>query len=238
VRKVVVNLTWRCQLQCPYCWVRALGWHTRKGELHWKNWAWWIRRIPKLFVVDFSGGEPLLYPGIVELIEHIQRGRFFWAMTTNLVDMATMERITPRGCGALNVSYHPGSPPDFVGRIERLKQLGFVPRVNVVQHPSVPEVPTGLHPVDRFPYQAFSEGEAVDGIPRRCNAGWEHFVADPLGRVHRCAVWMQKSQLPMGTIAQEVDFLLLPDSLRPCEIGCTTCYTVSPEDWHIRMEPM
>lgn len=78
-----VNLypTLRCNLRCAMCFARFM--HS-PNELPPRWWTGLIRRMhafaPRLHL---SGGEPLLYPGIDELLAAIGRGEFLCHLTTN-----------------------------------------------------------------------------------------------------------------------------------------------------------
>jgi len=237
--KVIVNPTWRCQFSCPYCWVRALGWHRRKEERPWQRWFWWLRQLPLPSHVEISGGEPLLYSGLLPLLENLGAEGLTWAMTTNLHEAPVLERLVRRpikGCVLINVSIHPQSDGDLVDRVRRLRGAGYRVYLNRVDHPAAPSVPEGLSdmPVHLIPYQPWEEELACEGVVRWCSAGGKHLTCDPSGRVFRCMVHMQKGLAPLGSIAS-----LAGGSLRKpilCHVGCTTCYRDNPSAWGLEME--
>jgi len=240
--RVIVNPTWRCQFSCPYCWVRAMGWHKlyrRHQERHWHDWAVWVSALPEASSIDFSGGEPFVYPGMVELLRVCADAHVAWAVTTNLDNAGAWHDLTTdpiEGCLGINVSWHPQSPPDLSWRIRRLHETGYPVFVNLVSHPNAPELgDVGKVHVNHIPYQPWQEGLAVDGIKRQCTAGMAHVACDPLGRVYRCLVAMQTGQEPLGTIDDDLHDIALKESA-PCDFGCSTCYTVSPASWAVGME--
>ena len=234
--KVVVNPTWRCQLHCIYCWMHGLGFKPGQ-ECSPRQWLWFLAQLPGPMTVDFSGGEPLLYEGIIDLIQRLAVRDIGWAMTSNLMNAHKVAELCDRpirGCMGIHVSAHAGGPADLYERAVSLVRAGYPVTINVVDHPAAGAVPEGVG-VDLIPYQAWTEGEAVDGIRRQCNAGENHLVMSPDGNVYRCAVEMQLGVAPLGHISQGWE------SMRPrephiCEIGCSTCYTHDPRAWRVNME--
>lgn len=237
--RIILNPTWRCNYACEYCWLRALGWHRHTAERPAADWMRWVRRLPDRSVIDVSGGEPLVYPGILEVLRTIGACGHLWAMTTNLDGGAWRELLgQPALPGALvvNVSLHAQSPPDIAGRIARLADCGYRVSVNVVEHPAAPVVPEGLGcPVSRIPYQPWCEQLATDGVRRVCDAGRVHIACDPTGRVYRCMVALQTGEPCLGTIDEPLQRIRLVGPTR-CDYGCSTCYTHSPGSWSVCME--
>ena len=90
--KVVVNPTWRCQLHCIYCWMHGLGFKPGQ-ECSPRQWLWFLAQLPGPTTVDFSGGEPLLYEGIIDLIQRLAVRDIGWAMTSNLMNAHKVARI-------------------------------------------------------------------------------------------------------------------------------------------------
>lgn len=236
--KVVVNPTWRCQLRCAYCWVHGLG--IKPGqEMPARVWLWFLRQLPGPVTVDFSGGEPLLYDGLFQIIEGLIGAGYGWAMTSNLVDTEKVNALVEKrygNCMGVHVSAHKGGPADLYERAARLARAGYPVVLNVVDHPAAREVPEGMR-VDVIPYQPSTEGEAVDGIARKCNAGQEHIVMAPDGRVYRCAVEMQVGAEALGHITTPWE-TMAPVEPHECRVGCSTCYTHEPRAWRIEMEPL
>lgn len=234
--KVVVNPTWRCQLRCPYCWMHGLGFKPGQ-ERSVREWLWFLSQLELPLSVDFSGGEPLLYEGILRLIEGLVARDIGWAMTSNLVSSHMVDELVAArlpNCMGINVSAHAGGPADLYARAGRLAVAGYRIAVNVVDHPGAGVVPEGVA-VSVIPYQAWTEGEAVDGIRRQCNAGEHHLVMSPEGHVYRCAVEMQLRAEPLGHIGQAWREIR-PHEPHICEIGCSTCYTHEPRAWMVTME--
>ena len=67
------ELTYRCNLQCPYCYV---GNDRNKQELSTQDWFDVIEQIPLYSFVTLVGGEPLIRADFVEILEKVCRKTF------------------------------------------------------------------------------------------------------------------------------------------------------------------
>lgn len=89
-------LTRRCNLDCPYCGVIERGSEARRRELTSSEWC----RVVDRFVSHghrhfiLTGGEPLLYDGLVEVLEHTaQRGLTSLITNATLLDDEALRRL-------------------------------------------------------------------------------------------------------------------------------------------------
>ena len=83
---LLCELTYRCNLQCPYCY-NPLDLRSYREELDVASWRRVIDQAAAMGVVQigFSGGEPTLRPELAELIAHaVERGLY-----TNLITQGT-----------------------------------------------------------------------------------------------------------------------------------------------------
>lgn len=224
--------TWECQLDCAYCSIRRSKVDRSVAPVDWQEWA---RALPRAVlagsVVDIAGGEPLLYPGLVDLLHALGRAGLVWALTTNGKAVDAIERLCqerPTGAACVNVSDHAGNPEAHES-VARLRAAGYRVNVHRVDHPAA-----GRHEPDAqtITYQGWREGTAVDGMRRYCDAGLRHWVADPRGDMWRCVVALETGQPPTGNVFRGE---ARPVS-RLCEIGCTSCYTEDPASWLVKME--
>lgn len=240
--KVIIHPTWACQFRCSYCSVHARGLEKDPRTLHWRRWADWIRQLPASSTIEISGGEPLLYRGLIDLLRAIVEMGLGWGLTTNAAHSAAVEALAGArlaACAGLNVSIQPESPLDILERAALLREAGYPVRLNWVDHPGSPPFPSvrtqvEFH-VNRIPYQAWLEGGALDTVRRVCSAGSSHLCCDPVGRVYRCLVHLQLGIAPLGTIAAPLTEVTLR-GLQPCDTGCSTCYTTMPESWGLKMK--
>lgn len=230
---VVINPTWRCQLRCAYCWLPHVP--IKRAGPEYTAQAWGqalIGALPRGSLVDISGGEPLLYPQLPELLVILGALGHQWAMTTNGLHTEAVERmcrLRPAGGVVIHLSDHAGNAA-ALSNAERLQAAGYRLHVNRVEHTAAGEhLPGG----DLLPYQDWAGGEALDGMTRECSAGEGHWFADPHGEVWRCSVWMQTGRPSMGNLFAGT--FKPSKGLLPCDSGCSSCYRDTPEAWHIAM---
>ncbi len=240
---IAVNLTWRCQLRCAMCWIDDLGLDREAPEQPWTAWRDGLIRMAPHMLVDFSGGEPLLYPHFHKLVLALASAGAEWAVTTNMVeqDAVRLFLAMPIGnCVVWNISYHAGLPDGWREQALQLRAAGYNVALNVVLHPTEPlptaEESAGLM-LSWLPWQDWGAGDGTDGITRLCDAGRAHCVVAPDGTAYRCQVELQKQCAPMGSF---VDGTVRSEaSTHLCQIGCSTCYTqnaMAAPGWRVSME--
>ena len=138
-------LTRRCNTRCAFCEVI----HRNNGiELSIEDWKKVIRNVcGKFATIVFTGGEPLLYSGVEELIDYAH-GRAFTGLLTNgiLLDEKTAEKLTK--LDYLNVSSerlfrdHEGQAEPWASLLTRIKRSGtFVASTIVITPENIHQVP-------------------------------------------------------------------------------------------------
>jgi sulfatase maturation enzyme AslB (radical SAM superfamily) len=230
----LINLTWRCQIHCPYCLLPHIKINRQCVEHTWQDWVVGLcENTPTGSVLDFAGGDPLLFPGLAHMLKALADAGRRWAITTNALYTRAVDElilIHPDRCALVNVSDHPGNGTDEVDdNIERLRRA-FPLKVNSVQ---VMDAGHRRRIDDWIPYQSWREGTELDGIKRRCNSGVYHWVVDPGGDVFRCNPHMATAQKPIGNLFESK--IVAPEPII-CETGCSTCYTSVPGAWPVSME--
>jgi len=75
---LVVGLTTRCNLNCDFCWITE----KEAMDLDFEDLKYFIQELP-IKAIELSGGEPLLYPHINELIEYCYNMDISIGITTN-----------------------------------------------------------------------------------------------------------------------------------------------------------
>jgi len=148
--------TWRCNFagaqKCIYCdYVPrrggkeinvAQGLRTLKvaREAEPQEWLSFLQKLPPA-IVDFTGGEPLLYSGITELLSNFPE-KHKWALTTNIHRIEKLLGLDPGRCECITASYHPTqiepySDIDwFTRQLKKLRSEGFNTAVNIVGFPA------------------------------------------------------------------------------------------------------
>lgn len=206
----------------------------REVEHPWRDWAEALLfYLPEQSVVDVAGGEPLLFRGLVPMLQAIAARNLRWAVTTNALNTKAVEELVgsrPANGVVINVSDHQGNA-EAAANIERLRSA-FNVVVNRVDHPDAGR--RNIEVSSLLPYQPWREGGATDGVLRRCTAGTNHWVADPAGDVWRCNVDLQVGNPPLGNL---FDRTFTSDYRRTrCDFGCSTCYTADPAAWSLEMQ--
>jgi len=139
--------TWRCFLNCSYCdyktkdyaddgsyTLECFGNSFRIDEEY--HWAYWLALLNRFrpYHLDFCGGEPLIYDGLLEMIDHFPRG-CTWAMTSNTLASEVIKRISPIGSVAWTASDHFTREDMFINNLWILRRKGFSVRVTMVFTP-------------------------------------------------------------------------------------------------------
>lgn len=231
---VLINMSWKCQLKCPYCLLPHIKINRKAKEHTWQEWVQGIlANVTTGGVVDVAGGDPLLFPGLAYFLQAIADAGLRWAITTNALHTKAVDEliaIHPKHCALVNVSDHPGN----AGADENIARLraAFPLKLNRVD---VPEAGKRSGINDLIPYQSWREGTELDGIRRWCNSGLRHWVADPAGDVFRCNPAMALGLKPFGNLFREV---VTPPEPFICETGCSSCYTSVPGAWPVEMRPV
>lgn len=229
---VLINLSWKCQLACPYCLLPHIKINRAAPEHSWAEWAVALRDHTRPgSTIDFAGGDPLLFEGIAQLCAYLgDRGRR-WAITTNAISKEGTEellRVRPTGCALINVSDHPGRY-DCDENVEHLRTV-FPLVFNRVDHPKAGHRRDG-NTTHVIPFQRWEDGTELDGVRRWCDSGARHWVADPGGDMFRCNPAMATAQAPIGNLFRRT--LEVPEPI-VCG-GCSTCYTaVGHSAWHVQ----
>jgi pyrroloquinoline quinone biosynthesis protein E len=110
---LLAELTHRCPLHCPYC-SNPLGLVPRGDELATEDWARVIEEAAKLGVlqVGFSGGEPLLHPGLASLISTARRVGLYTNLITSAVGLnaSLIATLREAGLDTVQISFQSDTP--------------------------------------------------------------------------------------------------------------------------------
>lgn len=143
---IVFELTKRCNLRCKMCNQASQRTKlvSRYKELSLEEWEKIIDDIDNSFFfkprIHLTGGEPLLYPGILELVEYIKKRHFKCSITTNgLILPKKAEAFVNLGVNNINVSidgpekihdFVRGVPSSFTRAMEGIKLLEKIRKAN------------------------------------------------------------------------------------------------------------
>ena len=228
---LLVNLSWRCNLACPYCLCAHIQINREAVEHSWQDWAEaFAQHLPRRSLIDFAGGEPTIFPGLPSLLTYLHEHGLRWAITTNAVDECCVRELVearPGGCVLVNISDHPGNQHAAATRNMELLRATFPTKWNRVVHPDAGQRAV---PIDNvIPYQRYREGTELDGKVRICDSGINHWVLDPGGNVFICNVAMATGRAPIGNLF--TGKLMRPSGPFRCDWGCSSCYTTVPGAW-------
>ena len=114
IKSLRISLTQKCNLDCFFC--HQEGEHSPGGEMAPEEVSKIVETASKLGIrkVKLTGGEPLLRPDILEIVEGIRPHVEEVSMTTNGVLLAEAARpLKESGLDRVNVSLHSLSPQGF-----------------------------------------------------------------------------------------------------------------------------
>jgi len=108
-RNIVLKLSSRCNARCRFCYARQESKQDRP-ELNYQQWTSVIDSARRLgcYTVTFSGGEPSIYPQILDLIRYVRKRRMLPFTTTNGIGVSPerLKAFEAAGLCALNFSIH------------------------------------------------------------------------------------------------------------------------------------
>jgi PqqA peptide cyclase len=104
---MLCELTYRCNLQCPYCY-NPLALKEYRDELSTEEWSRVLDEAADLGVVQahFSGGEPTLRRDLVELVRAAARARLYTNLITQgtFLDDALLDELLENGLDHIQIS--------------------------------------------------------------------------------------------------------------------------------------
>jgi MoaA/NifB/PqqE/SkfB family radical SAM enzyme len=128
-----INVTWKCNLSCGYC----TEYDNAKGNVPFADVVARIDKCKELGVkhTDLIGGEPLLHPDIIPLMQHVLKQGMTTGMTTNgfLLTKEKLDELIDIGMGRIQISVDglsptPGTPKSLKtlrSKIEMVAQRGL-----------------------------------------------------------------------------------------------------------------
>lgn len=141
-----VNIHWiptlRCNYLCPYC--VSTNKPDSLGELTSKDWIkiFNCRPFSKFKgIIEISGGEPTLYPNLIDVLNSI-KNRFKFHFITNLSNFNIIKKMTeellPENFEKIKLSFHPTqkgvTKEKFLKKALFLKENGYPISINFVMY--------------------------------------------------------------------------------------------------------
>lgn len=139
---ILLMPTLRCDYSCPYCIIKTKmkfdEVYPKHIEQEGMNWVRALRKIPPARI-DISGGEPLIYNGLIPLINNMPKKHWIGSITTNLSSSVDILKEVRNKDFPIFASFHPyeADTDDFKASLLRIKNYGFSISVNVVAYPKV-----------------------------------------------------------------------------------------------------
>jgi MoaA/NifB/PqqE/SkfB family radical SAM enzyme len=146
---VVLNLLFECNLKCEYCYLQAKDTryiiHKHKSEYRpigdWIDGLKWLgSQFTPITNVDLSGGEPFLYPHLIELISKIPID-IYLGLTTNATNipenlkyLSEERKQRMHITASLHLDSEGNIPLTFLSNVTKLRDWGFNFCVNFVSY--------------------------------------------------------------------------------------------------------
>jgi organic radical activating enzyme len=124
--KLSIVLSWRCSLKCPYC-SQKLGGNKMPNDPELKTvneWIDYIKNFPlKIKEIQLTGGEPSIYPGIVELANKLLEEGYLLTIYSNLTNTKLLD-VNPTRRLRIKSTYHESHDQDrFKNNLDILRKI-------------------------------------------------------------------------------------------------------------------
>ncbi len=146
---LLAELTYRCPLHCPYC-SNPVQWSKAGNELTLEEWKRVIREASEIGVlhVSFSGGEPLLFRGLPQLVQAAREAGLYTNLLTSALGWQRTRalQLLDAGLDCVQVSFQ-ADEAELADSIAGMKahekklaaarmvrEMGFPLTINVVLH--------------------------------------------------------------------------------------------------------
>ncbi len=241
----LLNVTWRCQNRCRYCWLNpSVRTRPEMLDAEERPAADWIAAIhrDRPGVVDIAGGEPFLYEGLLDIIAACPETHF--GLSTNGISARVLDLTTGaplQNVVSINVSYHPdaqawqGYEPTWRRHVASLRAAHYRVHTNIVDHGDNVERAAdtlrwlrgqGIH-VAISPYEESAGlGEQLaQGLV--CQGGIAHLNVAPDGEAWPCLTTMRSPYWEETRLGNWLDGAV--DVARkpvPCHLACHDYYVL------------
>ena len=145
---VLLELTHRCPLQCPYC-SNQVEMERTSNELTTDEWKRVLNELAEIGVlqVHFSGGEPTARKDIVELVRHASELDLYTNLITSavLLNRDKLEALADAGLAHIQISFQ-GSEPSLADRVGGFRN-GHAKKIEVARWARELELPLTVNAV-------------------------------------------------------------------------------------------
>lgn len=249
MKHYLLNLTWRCQNKCSYCWVnqtvKARPELLGVAERPMGDWVAALER-DEVVVADVAGGEPLLVPWLPELMLACPQVAF--GLSTNGLALRGLRRLCqlkPANLIAVNLSYHPEAPlwhTDYDEHWRMAMTMLIAAKLHV--HTNVVDAPgnreAARQMIDWLCQQGIkhevSPYERMDVLSDKlpgglcCEGGVNHLTVAPDGSAWPCLTTLRSPYWRETCLGNWLDDTLdLNRKVQPCHLNCVDYYVLPHE---------
>jgi organic radical activating enzyme len=250
MKNYLINITWGCQLQCSYCWVRKSIYPNLKllyvKHRTFEEWTRAIENDPPDFMT-LGGGEPLLVPWALDLIRAFPGIK--WCLSTNGVEKDKIVELAIHKLPQVhnvNLSYHPEAArldPQYVEQwkheITILAGAGYnvssnIEKVNnnvedsqeIIDWMALQNLPMLISPI----CGGREELAHPQDTPLVCEGGVNHLVIAPNGDAWPCQTTINSYAWRETCLGNWIDGTLdLSKKPQPCNLRCVEYFYQYPE---------
>lgn len=234
IKTVYIHLTYKCNLKCQYCYQRENL--NTEYDIPFKKWKTVLDKfkVEGVSKVIFTGGEPLIYKEVFEIVKYAKTLGFFVDLLTNgtllksnldilnyidniIVSLDNLNKSLRYGLNSnetlntiIDISKSYGNKLIVRSVVSRgleedTEKLKKFLESNNIRHISAMRMPNSVDEISLIPdYDSYNLIE-IDCINAGCGAGDEIISISPSGDVYPCQVLM-KSELKMGNVLEK-DFI-------------------------------
>jgi organic radical activating enzyme len=226
-------LTYRCNLNCPYCLNRQGELYKPKFELTAEEWVEAFARIqtsPDL-PITLQGGEPTIHKEFYQIVQSplskefdlLTNGKFNVSEFMAYVDPRFFDRKAPYA--SIRISYHNGLNDQYLtNSLQQLKNAGYNIGVWGLSNKDNSEMRRFCKDID----VDFREKEYLDkthgtykypgglnGVVKKCECKPSEMLIGPDGAVYRCHSDLYSGVNSYANIFD--DEVILPTDFKPCD---------------------
>lgn len=101
-----IRITSKCNLSCPFCYLKDGLNQDEKDHLSLEEWEKILSKLPKYTIIDITGAEPVAYSNFIPFIRLLKKLGLKYSITTNgtLYNKDTAEELVKNGLQVLMVS--------------------------------------------------------------------------------------------------------------------------------------
>lgn len=172
-RQLIIAPTFRCQMDCAYCFVRQEG-RLKTADMDWASFLrvldWGVAN--GVCTVSFTGGEPTLHPDFPAFLEELARRKLpYYFNTNNLFDEKVLHGLDPQWTKNIGVHFATDKPLSakqqdrFDKNLTALarKKIPLIARLNFFEG-GTNQIESALENIRRYPFYAVNIAPAFPDL--------------------------------------------------------------------------